>query len=239
MISLQEKGEAITGVAIAKAQSELSISKAIKAENILSLIKQHDKQSVTKLIATIVIESLTYFNVKQTMTEDQIMVFAMDFTEKYYTDSTDDLLMMFKLARQNALSPHYNVIDSTKLFEWYTEYLEKRSHVREAEMKREASVTVVDTLIETSEKGWETLKQIQEMLNKKRVEEINKSYSKTESDLELRRSLELCMPYMRSKELKEKIEELRRGSPYSNGFDDIINMLEEELNSRNPVEKGE
>lgn len=60
-----------------------------------------------------------------------VALWVNDFLELYYTDSFEDLAMMFKLARQQQLSKDYHYVDGLLLFQWYKEYLNLKLDKRE------------------------------------------------------------------------------------------------------------
>ncbi len=60
----------------------------------------------------------------------QIQILAGDIYEKFKTDSLDDVILMFKMARQGDFGKVYKC-DTFEIMEWATKYLEHKSATRE------------------------------------------------------------------------------------------------------------
>jgi len=114
-----------------------SIKEALSKPTIKQLAKDNDPTTIVLAIAHLSNKYLQAFNVSQSMTADQIMLFAEDFYETYYTDTLDDLKLMFSMVRRGEIGKIYNRIDGLIVFEWYREYLEKKYEAREREMQND------------------------------------------------------------------------------------------------------
>lgn len=114
-----------------------TIEEALQQPTILQLQKQHNltKGEIIHTIAIMVDKYLNAFNVKQQMDAEQIVLFAEDFFDTYYTDTLDDLKLMFKEVRVGNIGDIYGRIDGQVLFGWYRQYLEKKYEVRERIIK--------------------------------------------------------------------------------------------------------
>lgn len=112
----------------------MTIEEAVLAQPIRTSLKSWDKESRVVTIANlvaIVTQGLAAFGSKNKMTGPMISLWVNDFLELYYTDSFEDLAMMFKLARQQQLSKDYHYVDGLLLFEWYKQYLQLKLDKRE------------------------------------------------------------------------------------------------------------
>lgn len=74
-------------------------------------------------ISDAIFDGLQGITVNHGMTDKQVMIFCEDFLEIYYTDSLEDLIMMFKYLRRGELGTIYNRLDVPTLFEAYKVYL--------------------------------------------------------------------------------------------------------------------
>jgi len=147
---------------------DATLDKAVDAPIINNHLKE-DRVKCAELVAGIVAEVLQPFKEKNKMSLGDIALWTEDFLELYYTDSFEDLAMMFKLARQGQLSQDYHLIDGVKLFGWYKEWLELKWNEKEHRIT-EAKAEKPTESIESIHRHYEKLKQAK---SDKRPDHIN------------------------------------------------------------------
>lgn len=114
-----------------------TIEEVFTKKNIIQLSKEYSKGEIITAIVLITSKYLSVFNINKPMNADQILLFAEDFFDTYYTDTLDDLKLMFKEVRVGNIGDIYGRIDGQVLFGWYRQYLEKKYEVRERIIKSE------------------------------------------------------------------------------------------------------
>lgn len=125
---------------IIEVQSELTIAKCLNEGTVLqNFIIRNGKQDAIKLISEMILFQSQFFNLKQTFNQIQAVVCASDLVEKFPSESIEDFLMMFKLARQGQLCDKVWRLDSEVLFNWMANYLDFKYTELETQQKRKKS----------------------------------------------------------------------------------------------------
>ena len=112
---------------------EITLHDAIKAPILKKVEKEHGKGVTVQMILQIVMDGVNAIGLE--VTDKQLEIFSEDFLEVYYTDSLEDLVMMFKYLRRGELGTIYNRLDVPTLFEAYKKYLDKKWERKEKELK--------------------------------------------------------------------------------------------------------
>lgn len=108
--------------------------------NIYQLKKAHSTAVLVSAICKIVEDKIRNFNFTMPMTAEQRVVFAEEFIDLYYTDTLEDLVMMFRYAIAGRIGSRYNTCDPRTLFEWYKEYLDIKLQEKERIIKQTSKV---------------------------------------------------------------------------------------------------
>lgn len=90
------------------------------------------RRQVVGMVAQIVTVGISFFKVKYLMTKTEVEIFASEWTQLYRVDSLEDLVLMFRMARQGDLGKIYNRVDYQVLVELWKEYLERKWQTKEA-----------------------------------------------------------------------------------------------------------
>ncbi|WP_234111758.1 hypothetical protein [Chryseobacterium sp. R2A-55] len=117
--------------ALVKIEKELSIEKAIVESPLI--VAQGKKKSVVSEII-IIIEFFLNVTGKE-LEEYQIQILAGDLYEKFKTDALEDIVLMFKMARQGEFGKVYKC-DTFEIMDWSNRYLESKSATRERLLKK-------------------------------------------------------------------------------------------------------
>lgn len=112
--------------ALAKAEQTLTIKQSIETAPLIA--HQGEKKKAIKEIIRIIEFFLTVTG-QQTETF-QIIIMAGDLYEKFKTDTLEDVVLMFKMARQGDFGKVYK-FDTFTVMEWANAYLMRKSEERE------------------------------------------------------------------------------------------------------------
>lgn len=112
--------------ALAKAEQTLTIKQSIETAPLLC--QQADTREVVKEIIRVVEFFLTVTG--KEMETFQIIILAGDLYEKFKTDTLEDVVLMFKMARQGEFGKVYK-FDTFTVMDWANAYLLRKSEERE------------------------------------------------------------------------------------------------------------
>lgn len=155
-------------------ESELTISDAILGTNLRKLTKSIEKRNVIKSIVYLANRLSENFNVGKKLTIEQSSVMAMDLLEVFGYESLEDVVLMFKYARQGRIGDGKDFkLDSQTVFhKWIPEYLEIKAEYRENEYLKEKAVLnstlqsgeIVDRFYQQKREGKERYNQEQKVI---------------------------------------------------------------------------
>lgn len=111
---------------LARLEQTLSIRQSIEVAPLIS--GQGEKKNVVKEIIRIIEFFLTITG--KELDEFQIIVLAGDLYEKFRTDTFEDIILMFKMARMGDFGKNYK-FDTFTIMEWANLYLDRKSAERE------------------------------------------------------------------------------------------------------------
>lgn len=117
---------------LAKLEQNLSIAKSIEQSPIIC-------QEGTKIDTIREIIRVVEFFLKvigREMENFQIQILAGDLYERFQTDSLDDIILMFKMARQGEFGKVYT-LDALQINLWAEKYLDKKSAEREKKWSKQ------------------------------------------------------------------------------------------------------
>lgn len=113
-------------------ESELTVGKAMNSMSLSKLSKNIEKINVVKAITYLVLRLSNSLNMKQKFNDEQASILALDLTEIFSYETLEDVVLMFKYARQGKFSKTYERLDSEVITRiWVPEYLELKSIERE------------------------------------------------------------------------------------------------------------
>ncbi|MBT0552658.1 hypothetical protein [Riemerella anatipestifer] len=112
--------------ALAKAEQTLTIKQSIETAPLM--VHQGEKKEVIKEIIRVVEFFLTVTG--KEMETFQIIIMAGDLYEKFKTDTLEDVVLMFKMARMGDFGKVYK-FDTFTVMEWANAYLMRKSEERE------------------------------------------------------------------------------------------------------------
>ena len=79
----------------------------------------------------------------QKMEKFQIQVLAGDLRDAFSTDTLDDVILMFKMARKGECGKVYGKIDYFTIMEWVPQYMAQKSLVREQLIQRQKNARII------------------------------------------------------------------------------------------------
>jgi len=113
-------------------ESELNVKKAMNSTSLSKLSKTIDKKNVVKAITYLILRLSNTLNISKKFNEEQASILALDLTEIFSYETLEDVVLMFKYARQGKFSKTFERLDSEVVTRiWVPEYLELKSIERE------------------------------------------------------------------------------------------------------------
>ena len=100
------------------------------------LVKQFGELNIEMSVFAIVAEYMDNFNVKMSMTDNQIQFFSEQFVELYGNESIDDLILCLKSAAGGRFGEIYSAIDPPVLFKWFRMHIDLKYQEKEKEQHR-------------------------------------------------------------------------------------------------------
>lgn len=118
---------------LANFESKLTLPMAMNHGTLLrNLERTQDRELLLKCLSYIIIRSMDFFNVGQKINDDQSVMLAMDLMEVFGYENLEDVVLMFKYARQGKLGGKIFRIDGHVVInEWVPAYLELKAIERE------------------------------------------------------------------------------------------------------------
>lgn len=200
------------------------IEEVFTKRNLVQLTKDYSKGEIITVIAFLTQKYLSAFNIAKPMTAEQILLFAEDFYETYYTDTLDDLKLMFKEVRLGNIGTIYNRIDGQVIFEWYRVYLEMKYEARE-KLIREQKDENANVL-----NGLSKSEKLQKLVDRYR---INPKVEKENDNALTFNSWKDTLPYFTDQQLEAQLKEFTDRSLLSGAYQSHIIALQEEKEKRN------
>lgn len=164
-------------MALVLIESDLTVAAAINGTQIGKLSKI-DKSTTLKVLNGLVLRQAEFFNVRANLTDMQSVVLANDLMEVFNYETLEDVVLMFKLARQGRFGQVFGRLDSeTIMGGWVPAYLELKAQERENHHRKEKGEHMRNA--EPNQKNKEGIK-ILEKLSKELREKKEAKRSKPE-----------------------------------------------------------
>lgn len=114
-------------------EGDLNVSTAMEGVSISKLSRTIEKKNVVKAIAYLTTRLADNFNVGKKFSVEQASLMAIDLFEVFTYETLEDVLLMFKYARQGRIGDGKDFkLDSQTVFhKWVPEYLELKAIERE------------------------------------------------------------------------------------------------------------
>ena len=126
---------------LAAIEQTLSVEKSILHSPLL--VVESNKVMVIKQIIRVVEFFLQVTG--QKMEKFQIHVLAGDLRDAFSTDTLDDVILMFKMARKGEFGKVYGKLDHFTIMEWVPQYMAQKSLVREQLIQRQKNIVCTAT----------------------------------------------------------------------------------------------
>lgn len=188
----------------------------------------HSKRSIKLVICEIVTKKLDNFNLTLPMTKEQTVVFAEEWVALYYTDTLEDLVMMFRYVISGRVGKIYNRVDPRTLFEWYREYLEIKLAEKEVLHKEKIGVVRPEPKKEKREMPPQLLELIEKLKKKPFKESSNE---KTEKFKPTQEKFVASFKGLSLGELTSLQKQLKNASIHGN-YDDELKEIKELIENK-------
>lgn len=123
-------------------ESNLTVGNAMNGVLLRNMDKQLGKKNIVKAIAYFIQRLSNNFNVGKKLDPTQASILALDLFEIFSYESLEDVMMMFKLARQGKIGDgrDYKLDGQTVLHKWVPAYLELKAVERENQHQKTKDV---------------------------------------------------------------------------------------------------
>jgi len=112
-------------------ESDLSIEKAFTG-TYLRVLQKTDKRSTIKTLVYIISRMNDSYNMNLKLNDNQTLQLAVDLLDVFRNESIEDIILMFKYARQGKIGGKIFKLDSQTIFNsWVPSYLELKAIERE------------------------------------------------------------------------------------------------------------
>lgn len=114
-------------------EDALTITDSINGTALTKVERALTKPNLTKIISYLVLRTASNFNVGKNITPEQAGMIAYDMVDKYKWETLEDIVLMFKYARQGKIGDgkNYNLDQQTILHSWMPQFLELKAEQRE------------------------------------------------------------------------------------------------------------
>lgn len=108
---------------LTKIERSLTIEKCVSAPLLIN--QKANENELIKSIYVIILRFNELVNVGRKMNEDQMITLASDLFERFGTESLEDIMLFFKMARNGEFGDLYR-LDSIVILSWVPKYLEMK-----------------------------------------------------------------------------------------------------------------
>lgn len=120
-------------------EGDLTIKKAFEGTMINQLAKA-DKKETIKTLLVLISRMNDHFNTKHKLNQEQMLTLALDLIDVFKYETIEDVMLLFKMARQGKIGGKIWKLDSNTIFnEWVPAYLEQKAIERENRLEKEKS----------------------------------------------------------------------------------------------------
>lgn len=186
------------------------------------------EEDLVNRISLLVISGLDQFNVKSSMSDSQIEIFAYDFLRKYGYESFEDLILMFRFARNGDLGEHYQSIDNMQLMKWFQNYLEIKYDHKEKDFQGKKYIPRhsdnKESDLKAVKNGYERIARDQE-----RVEKEKKGFRSTPFEKKLEH-IRLYASFYLTEDLEQIYHKCSQS--LSPSYKELCELVVKELNNR-------
>ena len=117
-------------VKVVDAEIGLTYATANSGKKLIHL-KKENPILIEMQVNQVITNFLIHANAQRSMSEEQVYQLAIDLIETFGHESLEDIVLMFKMARQGQLKEHFGTVDGIIIGRWMGEYLNKKAIHRE------------------------------------------------------------------------------------------------------------
>lgn len=118
-------------------ERSLTIEKCLSAPLLIN--QKYNEADLVKSIFMMVKRFNDLVNVAKKMNEYQMIALASDLYERFGSESLDDILLFFKMARSGEFGDFYR-LDSIVILSWLPKYFDKKIQAREDEIQNDRNI---------------------------------------------------------------------------------------------------
>jgi hypothetical protein len=122
---------------LVRIERSLTIEKCLSAPLLIN--QKANESELIKSIFMMVKRFNDLVNVGKEMNEDQMIALSSDLFERFGSESLDDIMLFFKMARSGDFGDFYR-LDSTVILSWLPKYFDLKIQAREDEIKNEKNI---------------------------------------------------------------------------------------------------
>jgi len=155
---------------IVSLETTLSIKKCLELPTIYEVTKSLPAKNIIKSVREIVLNTAKTFKFSENMDLSQATILASDLISYFKNESLEDIIQMFKMARQGELGSGKGRLDHDVVFNVFVPaYLEKKAEIREKQMVNE-NKKLNEPTEEMSDYAKQKFEELSQMLSAKRID---------------------------------------------------------------------
>lgn len=149
---------------------DLSLKKCLSLPSIYEIKKNISAKQTLKAVREIILNSAKTFKFSENMDLSQATILASDLLNYFRNESLEDIILMFKMARQGELGSGKGRLDHDVVFNIFVPaYLEKKAEAREKQ-ERNNKAKLKQPVAEMSEYAKQKFEELSNMLSIKRTD---------------------------------------------------------------------
>ena len=106
--------------------NEQSIELRNDTPSLVLIKKEIGEEKLIALLQLLIIDVIEFFNVKETMKDEHIEQTAMWILQDFKDIHLNELMFVFEQAKKGRYGEMYNLINGTKIYNWFENYWEYR-----------------------------------------------------------------------------------------------------------------
>lgn len=218
-------------------ERSITIQRAIKGNNLQSLEKKHDFNTLVYAIGNIINNATEFFNGSGTaMTQNQALQTAALLIESYPAETIEDVILCLRYAKTGKYGKVFNRIDGQIIFEWFRQYLDEKYTIVE-DMHRDNKIIESEKRINELSMVSEGITQVLASINKKtepekkQNESVNRITHEQHIDQFKSYVLNLGLPDLN--ELLVHYETKNKSHGFWNNLDEYVSIIKETIQHKN------
>ncbi|MDP9954733.1 hypothetical protein J2X97_000370 [Epilithonimonas hungarica] len=155
---------------IVSLETSLSVKKCLESPTIYEVTKNLPAKNIIKAVREIILNSARTFKFSENMDLSQATILASDLISYFKNESLEDIVQMFKMARQGELGSGKGRLDHDVVFNVFVPaYLDKKAEIREKQIINE-NKRLNEPAEEMSDYARQKFEELSQILSARRID---------------------------------------------------------------------